>query len=55
MTALLWLVPAALFLGLAGLGAFFWSMKSGQFEDTKGDAARILMDDDHPILSEDDS
>ena len=36
----------ALFLGLIGLGAFLWAMKSGQFEDLDGAAARILYDDD---------
>jgi len=50
MTALLWLIPIALALGLFGLIAFFWSVKSGQFEDDKGNAVRILMDDDKPIL-----
>lgn len=51
MTALLWLIPIALILGSAGLAAFIWSLKSGQFEDTQGDAYRILNDDDKPILT----
>ena len=46
MTALLLLVPAAFFLGLLGLVAFLWSLKSGQFEDPKGAAERILLDDE---------
>jgi cbb3-type cytochrome oxidase maturation protein len=50
MTALLWLIPIALALGLFGLVAFFWSMRTGQFEDPKGDASRILNDDDKPLL-----
>jgi cbb3-type cytochrome oxidase maturation protein len=33
MTALLWLIPIALGLGVAGLAAFFWSVRSGQYED----------------------
>lgn len=49
MSALLWLVPLALIMGLCGLGAFFWSMKSGQFDDPQGDASRILEDDDKPL------
>jgi cbb3-type cytochrome oxidase maturation protein len=28
--------------------AFFWSVKSGQFDDLEGPAHRILMDDDKP-------
>lgn len=46
MTAILFLLPIALFLGAAGLGAFLWALKSGQFEDPEGSAARILLDDD---------
>jgi len=49
MTAILWLIPIAFLLGLTGLVAFFWSVKSGQFEDPAGDAARILQDDSHPL------
>ena len=52
MTALLLLVPAALFLGLIGLIAFLWSLKSGQFDDPKGSAERILLDDDDDDQSE---
>ena len=46
MTALLYLIPIALFLGLAGLAAFLWALRSGQFEDLDGAAERILFDDD---------
>jgi cbb3-type cytochrome oxidase maturation protein len=43
MTDLLaWLVPVALAMGLAGLFAFLWSMKSGQLEDLDGAAERVL-------------
>ena len=43
MTGLLaWLVPVALGMGLAGLFAFLWSMKSGQLEDLDGAAERVL-------------
>jgi len=52
MTALLWLIPIAILLGLLGLGAFFWSVGSGQFDDPKGDARRILLDDDSPIVDD---
>jgi cbb3-type cytochrome oxidase maturation protein len=46
MDVLIYLIPAALFLGLLGLGAFLWSMKRGQYEDLDGAAERILFDDD---------
>ncbi|MDG4647133.1 cbb3-type cytochrome oxidase assembly protein CcoS [Roseibacterium sp. SDUM158017] len=44
------LIPVSLFLGLIGLGAFFWMLKRGQFDDPEGDANRILSEDydDHP-------
>lgn len=40
------LIPAALGLGLLGLVAFLWALRSGQFEDMDGAALRILIDDD---------
>lgn len=46
MTNLLYLIPVALFLGLLGLAAFLWSLRSGQYDDLEGAAARILLDDD---------
>ncbi|MGZ5851902.1 MAG: cbb3-type cytochrome oxidase assembly protein CcoS [Hyphomicrobium sp.] len=45
MTALAWLIPAALFLGGLGLAAFLWALRSGQFEDLEGAAYRALEDD----------
>ena len=45
MNSLLLLIPAALLLGLGGLAAFLWAMRSGQFEDLDGAAQRILFDD----------
>ena len=46
MTGIAILIPIALGLGLLGLVAFFWSLKSGQFEDLDGAGMRILIDDD---------
>ncbi|MEY4619956.1 MAG: hypothetical protein RIS65_1128 [Pseudomonadota bacterium] len=45
MTGLVLLIPVALGLGLLGLAGFFWSVKSGQFDDADGAALRILIDD----------
>jgi len=45
VTALAWLVPAALVLGALGLGAFLWALRTGQFEDLEGAAYRALEDD----------
>lgn len=46
MNALAYLIPIALLLGLIGLGAFLWALRSGQFEDLEGAAHRILEDDE---------
>lgn len=46
MSGILYLIPAALFLGLLGLAAFLWALRSGQFDDLDGAANRILFDDD---------
>jgi len=56
MNVLIYLVPLALMLGLTGLVAFLWSLKSGQYDDLDGAAVRILPDDDiasHTIASRD--
>jgi cbb3-type cytochrome oxidase maturation protein len=46
MTVLLYLVPAALGLGLFALAGFMWALRSGQFDDLEGASHRILNDDD---------
>lgn len=48
MDVLLYLIPAALVLGLIGLGGFLWALKSGQYDDLDGAAHRILFEDDEP-------
>lgn len=35
----------ALITGAAGLGAFFWSVKAGQFDDMEGPSARLFLKD----------
>ena len=46
MSALVFLIPVALGLGLIGLIAFLWALKSGQYDDLDGAANRILFDED---------
>ncbi len=50
MTGMVLLIPISLALAGAGLCAFLWTFRSGQYDDPKGDAARILYDhlDDGP-------
>jgi cbb3-type cytochrome oxidase maturation protein len=44
------LIPGMLVLGLFTLALFIWAVKKGQYDDMEGDANRILMDDDDPLL-----
>ncbi len=46
MNVILYLLPMALGLGLAGLVAFLWSLRTGQYDDMEGAAVRVLEDDD---------
>ena len=46
MNAMAALIPIGIIMGLAGLAAFLWSLRSGQYDDMKGAAERILDDDD---------
>ena len=46
MSGILYLIPIALLLGLIGLAAFLWALKSGQYDDLDGAAQRILFDDE---------
>ena len=40
------LIPLSLVLVGGIVWAFFWAVRSGQFDDLEGPAHRILMDDD---------
>ncbi|MDH5301725.1 MAG: cbb3-type cytochrome oxidase assembly protein CcoS [Gammaproteobacteria bacterium] len=44
------LIPGMLFLGLFMVVLFFWAVRKGQYDDMDGDANRILMDEDDPLL-----
>lgn len=46
MSIMVMLIPVALFMAVVGLCAFFWSLRSGQYEDLDGAAHRVLLDDD---------
>jgi cbb3-type cytochrome oxidase maturation protein len=46
MSVLWFLIPISLGFGVLGLALFFWSMRSGQYEDLEGAAARILLGDE---------
>lgn len=46
MDSLLILIPVALLLGLVGLLGFLWSLKNNQYDDLKGAAHRILIEEE---------
>lgn len=45
MSVLMLLIPLSVFIAACFLGAFFWAVRSGQYEDTCTPALRILTDD----------
>lgn len=48
MTIFLLLAPLSLLVATLGLAGFWWTVKNSQYDDPKGDAARILTDDEPP-------
>ena len=42
------LIPVTLIMGLVGLAAFLWSLRNGQYDDLKGAAERVLLDEAPP-------
>lgn len=54
MTSLAWLIPAALTLGMMGLAAFLWALRSGQFDDLEGAKWRAISDDNDRMETESD-
>lgn len=48
MDILYLLVPMSIILVFVIGAIFWWSLKSGQFEDLDGPGYRVLMDDDAP-------
>ena len=51
MTSLAWLIPAALTLGMMGLAAFLWALRSGQFDDLEGAKWRAISDDNDQMAT----
>ena len=48
MNVLVFLIPVSLILGGIGAAAFIWTLKTDQYDDPAGDAARILLDHNGP-------
>jgi cbb3-type cytochrome oxidase maturation protein len=49
MNVLVILIPISLILGSAGLIAFIWTVRSQQYDDDSGNAARILLDEEDRV------
>ena len=45
------LIPLSVALAVAAGGAFWWSVRHGQFDDLDGPAHRIVTDDDMPPVA----
>jgi cbb3-type cytochrome oxidase maturation protein len=43
------LIPLMIIIGLGMVVIFFWTVRSGQYDDMDGDSHRILMDEDEPV------
>ena len=52
MEVIFLLVPVAMLLVVAIAWAFWWAVKSGQFDDLEGPAHRILMDKEETVNRE---
>ena len=55
MDVLILLIPLSVVLALLIGAGFWWSVRSGQFDDLEGPAHRILADDDRTASAVDPS
>ena len=55
MEILMLLIPLSVVLTLLIGAVFWWSVRSGQFDDLEGPAHRILADDDSHVAKNDTS
>ncbi|TXI76285.1 MAG: cbb3-type cytochrome oxidase assembly protein CcoS [Dechloromonas sp.] len=46
------LIPVSVILVFLIAGVFWWSVRSGQFDDLEGPGFRVLMDDDQYLPTE---
>jgi cbb3-type cytochrome oxidase maturation protein len=54
MESIYLLIPISVLLVFGIAGAFWWSVKSGQFDDLEGPGFRVLMDDDDVVSPKSD-
>lgn len=46
MNIIFLLAPFSVLLGLMAIAAFVWTLRAGQYDDIRGAAERILIEDD---------
>ena len=46
------LLSLSVLLASIGLGGYFWSVRSEQFEDLDGPAVRMLSEDDQDVIND---
>lgn len=49
MTAIIYLIPISIGLGLCALLGFFWSVRTKQYDNMESDAHRVLDAEDVPM------
>lgn len=54
MESVFLLIPVSVILVFGIAYIFWWSVRSGQFDDLEGPGFRVLMDEDQPIEKKDD-
>ncbi|QMW07067.1 cbb3-type cytochrome oxidase assembly protein CcoS [Spirosoma foliorum] len=52
MSIIFFMIGISLLMALGFLGAFFWSMRTGQQDDLYTPSIRMLLDDDVPTTAE---
>jgi cbb3-type cytochrome oxidase maturation protein len=52
MHIIFFMIGVSLLMALGFLGAFFWSMKTGQQDDLYTPSMRMLLDDETPVTPE---
>lgn len=50
MSALGYLIPISIALGVIGLAIFLWALTTDQYDDLDGDAHRVLLSEAPPIV-----
>lgn len=53
MSAMFYLIPVSIVMGLMALAGFVWTLQNRQYDDPEGDRFRVLDDSDIPTAPKD--